>query len=102
FTGNVSRTSPFATRSCMERGRHSHASGRASRIAAGVRAYFLQPFKIPTGSMQPTLFGIVGIPTASPPPNPLTRAVHLGWLGRNYIDVTAKEDDILLDLQEAT
>ena len=29
-------------------------------IAAGVRAYFLQPFKIPTGSMQPTLFGIVG------------------------------------------
>ena len=71
-------------------------------IAAGVRAYFLQPFKIPTGSMQPTLFGIVGIPTASPPPNPLTRAVQLVWLGRNYIDVTAKEDDIILDLQEAT
>ncbi|MGA9577865.1 MAG: S26 family signal peptidase, partial [Terrimicrobiaceae bacterium] len=43
-------------------------------IAAGVRAYFLQPFKIPTGSMQPTLLGIVGIPTASPPPNPLSRA----------------------------
>ena len=36
-------------------------------IAAGVRAYFLQPFKIPTGSMQPTLFGIVGTPTATPP-----------------------------------
>ena len=40
-------------------------------IAAGVRAYFLQPFKIPTGSMQPTLFGIVGTPTATSPPNPL-------------------------------
>ena len=37
-------------------------------IAAGVRAYFLQPFKIPTGSMQPTLFGIVGIPTELPRP----------------------------------
>jgi signal peptidase I len=60
-------------------------------IAAGVRAYFLQPFKIPTGSMQPTLFGIVGTPTATSPPNPLTRAVQLVWLGRHSIDVTAKE-----------
>ena len=27
-------------------------------VAFGIRALFLQPFKIPTGSMQPTLFGI--------------------------------------------
>lgn len=27
-------------------------------IAFGVRALFLQPFKIPTGSMQPTLYGV--------------------------------------------
>jgi signal peptidase I len=27
-------------------------------IAMGFRAYFLQPFKIPTGSMQPTLYGV--------------------------------------------
>jgi signal peptidase I len=71
-------------------------------IAAGVRAYFLQPFKIPTGSMQPTLFGIVGTPTSSPPPNFLSRVVQLFWLGRHYIDVTAKEADIIVDLEEAT
>ena len=30
----------------------------AFMVAFGVRGLFLQPFKIPTGSMQPTLFGI--------------------------------------------
>lgn len=30
----------------------------ALSIAMAVRAYFFQPFKIPTGSMQPTLYGI--------------------------------------------
>ncbi|MES2921059.1 MAG: signal peptidase I [Verrucomicrobiota bacterium] len=29
-------------------------------IALGLRAYYLQPFRIPTGSMQPTLNGIIG------------------------------------------
>jgi len=30
----------------------------ALAVAMGFRAYFIQPFKIPTGSMQPTLYGI--------------------------------------------
>ena len=31
-------------------------------IALGLRTYYLQPFRIPTGSMQPTLNGIIGTP----------------------------------------
>jgi signal peptidase I len=71
-------------------------------IAAGVRAYFLQPFKIPTGSMQPTLYGIVGTPTSTTPPNLLSRIFQLFWLGRHYLDVTAKEREVIVDLREAT
>lgn len=71
-------------------------------IAAGVRAYFLQPFKIPTGSMQPTLYGIVGTPTDTPPPNIVSRAVQMVWLGRHYIDLVAKEDDVIEGLDEKT
>jgi signal peptidase I len=71
-------------------------------IAAGVRAYFLQPFKIPTGSMQPTLYGIVGTPTEAPPPNLLVRAFQMVWLGRHYIDLKAKTDDVIQDVSEKT
>lgn len=34
----------------------------ALTVAMGFRAYFIQPFKIPTGSMEPSLFGIHYIP----------------------------------------
>ncbi len=61
-------------------------------IAIGVRAYFLQPFKIPTGSMQPTLNGIVGTPLASPPPAMLRQVAEYVWLGRNYINVVSESD----------
>jgi len=34
----------------------------ALSVAMAIRTFFLQPFKIPTGSMQPTLFGVTSVP----------------------------------------
>jgi signal peptidase I len=37
----------------------------ALAVAMAIRTFFLQPFKIPTGSMQPTLFGVTAMPDYS-------------------------------------
>ena len=37
----------------------------ALAVALSIRTFFLQPFKIPTGSMQPTLYGITSVPDYS-------------------------------------
>ena len=37
----------------------------ALAVAMGIRTFFLQPFKIPTGSMQPTLYGVNSMPDFS-------------------------------------
>ncbi len=69
-------------------------------VAIGVRTYFLQPFTIPTGSMQPTLNGIIGYETTDPPPNPLRRVADFVVSGRNYINVIAESNDQIVDLRE--
>lgn len=69
-------------------------------VALGVRTYFLQPFTIPTGSMQPTLNGIIGTPTNEPPPNLFVRAADFILHGRKYLNTIATSDDRVVELKD--
>lgn len=70
----------------------------ALAVAMGVRTFFLQPFKIPTGSMQPTLFGVTSENLMSQAnakiPTGLAR-VGEWFQGISYLDVKAKIDGTL-------
>ncbi len=63
-------------------------------VALGIRAYFLQPFKIPTASMQPTLNGITAqiVPDGQAFPNPVVRGIEYLARGRNYVDLRIPDD----------
>ncbi|MGA3170041.1 MAG: signal peptidase I [Chthoniobacteraceae bacterium] len=69
-------------------------------IAIGVRTFFLQPFTIPTGSMQPTLNGIIGYPMDAPPPGIPTQIVDFVLRGRHYINTVADSDDVVTQMSE--
>lgn len=67
----------------------------ALAVAMGIRTFFLQPFKIPTGSMQPTLYGVTSVnllkePGAQIPTGP--ERVRDWFRGISYLHVIADND----------
>jgi signal peptidase I len=71
-------------------------------LALAIQAYFLKPFRIPTGSMQPTLYGMTGVPESTIPPSPIRRLVDFVQLGRSYLNTRATQEEEVLSLKERT
>ena len=74
----------------------------ALAVAMAIRTFFLQPFKIPTGSMQPTLFGV----TVDNIINEPDVKIPTGWErvkewfeGISYVEVKAPADGTIQELK---
>lgn len=72
-------------------------------VALGIRTYFLQPFRIPTNSMYPTLNGITGqeLPKAEWPAAPLRLAQHATH-GRNYFSLVTDKECTIKSIEKYT
>jgi signal peptidase I len=69
----------------------------AVAVAMAFRAFFLQPFKIPTGSMQPTLYGIHYSPQAEATVFDRLPLKFVKWLvfGETYTEFAAQATGVL-------
>lgn len=74
-------------------------------VVMGCRAFFFQPMAIPSGSAQPTLWGITAEDYTSRPefqiPTGFRRFYESWVLGRTYYHVKAVADGEVRDMQEA-
>ena len=68
-------------------------------VFLGVRTYFVQPFRIPTNSMWPSLNGIVVHPVEERP-GLLRRAWDMVTLGSSYVDAVAEAPKRIEHLEE--
>lgn len=68
-------------------------------VFLGIRTYYAQPFRIPTGSMQPSLNGIIVHPVEEIP-SALIRCWHTLTLGSSYIDEVADTDKRIVGMQQ--
>jgi signal peptidase I len=77
----------------------------ALAVAMAIRTFFIQPFKIPTGSMQPTLFGVTSENLRDKP----DFKIPTGWervkewfAGVSYVHVVAQTDGELQPVEPET
>lgn len=65
-------------------------------VAMAIRTFFLQPFKIPTGSMQPTLYGVhfedLRANPGTPVPGALVQFASAIFRGEFYHEIIAEAD----------
>jgi signal peptidase I len=61
-------------------------------VVFALRCYFVQPFKIPTDSMKPTLWGIYREPTDASKPQVVKQIFDYAGSGRSYLTLTASAD----------
>ena len=73
-------------------------------VVLAIRTFFFQPMAIPSGSAQPTLYGITEVDLRDQPdfqiPGFLQRMVDFWWSGERYYHVKAEADGVLRKIGE--